>query len=193
MPPLTRRPSTAGAEPPSPNTNHSTTTTTAAAPSPYDDALSAGRPVRSLTARRHFATTRNTIAAAASTTTALALPPSNQNTLEPRTFNTAIDPSVHDSFGGGKALSTTAVYSSTIKPYSGTLRMISTYAWAALRTMKFFERRATPRSTPSTVASTTPVTARRKVLRSPSTRASLTGCVGRNSLPAMGKLAGWSR
>ena len=37
------------------------------------------------------------------------LPPSNQNTLEPRTLNTAIDPNSHDSLGGGKALSTTAV------------------------------------------------------------------------------------
>ena len=38
-----------------------------------------------------------------------------------------------------------------------------------------------------------PVTARRSVLSNPSTRASLTGWLWRKSLPAIGKLAGWSR
>ncbi len=50
-----------------------------------------------------------------------------------------------------------------------------------------------PSRIPRTVASTMPVTARRRVLSKPSTRASLTGWVWRKSLPAIGKLAGWSR
>jgi hypothetical protein len=78
-------------------------------------------------------------------------------------------------------------------PYSGTLRTSSTYAWAPLRTRKFFDKRAMPSSVPSTVAITMPVTAKRSVLRNPSTRASLTGCVWRKSLPAIGNPAGWSR
>ena len=55
---------------------------------------------------------------------------------------------------------------------SGTLRMISTYALAALRRMKFCDRRATPISVPSTVARMIPVIDSRSVFFRPSTMAS---------------------
>ena len=54
-------------------------------------------------------------------------------------------------------------------PSNGTLRMTSTYTWARLRTMKFFDSRATPISVPNTVARTMPVIARRSVLSRPTT------------------------
>ena len=152
----------------------------------------AGRPVRSATCRRHRLTPHRVSPPRTRITTGFQFWPSYQNTLAPRTLITASGPSSHESSGRGKAFCTMAMKDRITSASSGTLRMISTYHFAALRTMKFCESLAMPTMVPSTVASTMPVIDSRSVLRRPSTMASRVVCVVRNVLDGMGKPAGWS-
>ena len=120
--------------------------------------------MRSATARRHRATAHTASKVTTTTMANFQLSPSYQNTLDPRTFSTAIGPNVHESCGGGNALRTIAMYASRTIARSGTLRTTSTNAFAALRRMKFWDRRATPTSVPRTVARMIPVIDSRNVL-----------------------------
>ena len=54
---------------------------------------------------------------------------------------------------------------------SGTLRNISTYVLQTVRTKKLRDSRPTPTSVPSSVASTMPISATRKVLDKPTRKA----------------------
>ena len=134
-------------------------------------------PVRSATRRRQTTVAPAAIAVINTIAAKRTLPPSNQNALAPCTLITAIGPRSHDSWRRGKDCSTTAVYISVSRMNSGMLRTNSTYARAALRTRKFFDRRATPSRMPRIVAAMMPKMTRRSVFCSPSTSASLTGWV----------------